>query len=142
MLNFGVSAQSESATKTIVKARNFEIVIDEPQDLGGSDQGANPVEYVLAALCGCLNVVGHLVAKEMNINLKGISFEVNGDLDPSKFTGKETEGRAGFCGIHVTMKPDADADSSTIETWKKSVEQRCPVSDNISNITPVEIVLG
>lgn len=142
MLNFGVSAKSETATKTIVKARNFEIIIDEPQDLGGSDQGANPVEYVLAALCGCLNVVGHLVAKEMNINLKGLSFEINGDLDPSKFMGKETEGRAGFCGIHVTIKPDTDADPSTLETWKNSVEQRCPVSDNISNITPVEIVLG
>lgn len=142
MLNFGVSAKSETATKTIVKARNFEITIDEPQDLGGSDQGANPVEYVLAALCGCLNVVGHLVAKEMNINLKGLSFEVNGDLDPAKFMGKETEGRAGFCGIHVTITADTDADQSTLEKWKSSVEQRCPVSDNISNITPVEIVLG
>lgn len=142
MLNFGVSAKSETATKTIVKARNFEIIIDEPQDLGGSDQGANPVEYVLAALCGCLNVVGHLVAKEMNINLKGLSFEVNGDLDPAKFIGKETEGRAGFCGIHVTITADTDADKSTLDTWKSSVEQRCPVSDNISNITPVEIVLG
>lgn len=142
MLNFGVSAKSETATKTVVKARNFEIIIDEPQDLGGSDQGANPVEYILAALCGCLNVVGHLVAKEMNINLKGLSFEVNGDLDPAKFMGKETEGRAGYCGIHVTMKADTDADQSTLETWKSSVEQRCPVSDNISNITPVEIVVG
>lgn len=43
MLNFSVKARSESATKTVVSARNFEIVIDEPEDLGGSNGGANPV---------------------------------------------------------------------------------------------------
>lgn len=61
---FKVSAKSENSTKTTVKARNFSIVIDEPPILGGKDEGANPVEYVLAALAGCLNVVGHVVAKK------------------------------------------------------------------------------
>jgi len=46
------------------------MTIDEPDNLGGTDAGANPVEYLLAALSGYLNVVGHLVAREMGINLK------------------------------------------------------------------------
>jgi len=142
MLNFGVKARCETATKTVVTARHFELTIDEPTDLGGSDEGANPVEYVLAALCGCLNVVGHLVAKEMNIVLSGLSIEISGDLDPAKFMGKQTQGRAGFCGIHVTLRPDTDADETALNNWAAAVEQRCPVSDNISNITPVEITLG
>ncbi len=33
-----------------VKVRNFTFKIDEPETLGGSDLGANPVEYVLGAL--------------------------------------------------------------------------------------------
>ena len=142
MLNFSVNARSETAAKTVVKAREFEIIIDEPQELGGSNTGANPVEYVLAALCGCLNVVGHIIAKEMNISLSGLSIEVSGDLDPAKLMGEQTEGRAGFCGIRVTLRPDCDADDAALQAWRTTVEQRCPVSDNISNITPVEIVLG
>ena len=43
-LNFKISAESKSATKVIAKARQFEIIIDEPQDLGGKDEAPNPVE--------------------------------------------------------------------------------------------------
>ena len=62
-IKFRVEAHSENPTKTVVKARNFEIIIDEPANLGGTDHGANPVEYVLAALSGCLNVMCHVIAK-------------------------------------------------------------------------------
>ncbi len=37
-LKFRVKAHSENATKTIVKARGFELIIDEPQDLGGTNE--------------------------------------------------------------------------------------------------------
>ncbi len=63
-LKFRIKAKSENATKTVVQARGFEIIIDEPKALGGNDAGANPVEYILAALSGCLNVVGHMIAKD------------------------------------------------------------------------------
>ena len=59
---FSITAVSENATKTTVKARNFSMVIDEPPSLGGKDEGANPVEFVLAALAGCLNVMGNVLA--------------------------------------------------------------------------------
>ncbi len=48
-VTFSVSGKNESPAKFVAKARNFKIVIDEPQDLGGSDEAPNPVEYVLAA---------------------------------------------------------------------------------------------
>ena len=51
-LNFKISAESKSATKVIAKARQFEIIIDEPQDLGGKDEAPNPVETLLASYAG------------------------------------------------------------------------------------------
>jgi len=53
--NFRVRAMSESPARVSVKARSFNMIVDEPPNLGGEDRGANPVEYVLAALAGCLN---------------------------------------------------------------------------------------
>lgn len=140
-LKFSIKAHSENPTKTVVEARNFKIVVDEPKNLGGTDDGPNPVEYVLAAFAGCLNVVGHLVAQEMGFSLKGMEINMEGDLDPAKFMGKETEERAGYKEIRVSLKPDSDADEETLQKWMTSVKARCPVSDNLANATPVKVVL-
>jgi uncharacterized OsmC-like protein len=141
-IKFGVTAKSENNTKTEVVTRGFKMTIDEPENMGGTNGGANPVEYLLAALSGCLNVVGHLVAREMGFELNGLELVLEGDLDPSKFSGKSMNGRAGYNEIRVTIKPHTDADKETLDKWLKAVESRCPVSDNISNPTPLHIVLG
>ena len=39
------------------------------------------------------------------------------------------------------MKPETDADEATLKTWIEKVENRCPVSDNLANATPVNITL-
>lgn len=138
-LTFRVKAHSENPTKTVVKARTFKMIIDEPEDLGGTNDGPNPVEYVLAALSGCLNVMCHVVAQEMDIKLRGVEIKISGALNPEKLFGKETEDRAGYKFINVEINPDTDADMATLEKWVQIVESRCPVSDNLANPTPVHI---
>ncbi|TGG88670.1 OsmC family protein [Geotoga petraea] len=140
-MKVNVSAKKENPTKTVVKARNFEMIIDEPSNLGGTDHGANPVEYVLASLAGCLNVVGHVVAKEMGFEIKNLEIELDGELNPARFMGKSDKERAGYQAINVKMKPETDADEDTLKTWIEKVESRCPVSDNLANATPVNITL-
>ncbi|MFO7977664.1 MAG: OsmC family protein [Bacteroidales bacterium] len=141
-LQFKISAHSETAARTMVKARNFQIIVDEPKELGGSNQAANPVELVLAAFAGCLNVMGHIVAAEMDFALRGIQIEISGNLNPNKLFGKSDADRAGYKGIKVSLKPDCDADQATLEKWIHAVESRCPVSDNLQNGTPVQVVIA
>ncbi|SMB87141.1 Uncharacterized OsmC-related protein [Desulfonispora thiosulfatigenes DSM 11270] len=142
-LKFAVKAHSENPTKTVVEARNFKIIVDEPNNLGGTDSGPTPVEFLLAALAGCLNVVGHVVAKEMKFELKGMELEIEGNLDPAKFMGKSNKERAGYKELRVSINPDVDVDvdQETLDKWLAAVEARCPVSDNLGNITPVKISL-
>ena len=75
-LIFSVKGESASPAKFIANTRNFKLIIDEPEDLGGTDENANPVEYILAGLAGCLNVVGHLVAKELGFTINKLKVEV------------------------------------------------------------------
>lgn len=138
-MKFRVKATSASPAKTIVKARNFEIIIDEPQELGGSNEGANPVEYVLAAFAGCLNVMAHVIANEMKFELRGVEIELSGDLNPARLFGQSFEERAGYKQIEVVIKPDTNADEKTLDKWLKAVEDRCPVSDNLKNMTPISV---
>lgn len=140
-LKFRVKAHSENPTKTIVKARGFEIVIDEPADLGGTNEGANPVEYILAAFCGCINVMAHVIAKEMNIELRSVKIKMAGELNPNRLFGTSYNDRAGYKGIQVAIEPDCDATEEELAKWLEAIEDRCPVSDNLRNITPVELKL-
>lgn len=141
-LKFSVTAKCENDTKTIVTARDFNLIVDEPENLGGTNDGPNPVEYVLAALSGCLNVVGHIVAKEMGFTIRNLEMTLEGTLNPARFIGQSMEERAGYKNIKVSMNVDTDADNDTLQKWIEIIESRCPVSDNITNSTPVEIALA
>ncbi len=51
-MTFKVAGRSEAPARIAVQARQFKLVVDEPPALGGEDQGANPVEYILAGFAG------------------------------------------------------------------------------------------
>ncbi len=136
---FHVSAVAESPARIAVNARNFRFLIDEPPELGGEDRGANPVEYLLAALLGCLNVTGQIVARELGIEFRSLRFSATGRLNPARLQGKPTDDRAGFKRIRVEVELDSDADSETIARWIDEVKSRCPISDNLGAETPVDL---
>ena len=142
LLTFSASATVESATRTRVSTRDFEFVVDEPATLGGSDEGPNPVEYLLGALAGCMNVVAHQVAREMELDVRALEITLDGDLDPAKFMGKSDEARAGYQEIRVDITADVDATDETIQTWLAAVEERCPVSDNLAHETPIALTFS
>lgn len=140
---YSIKAQGENSTKTIVEtAGGLKITIDEPKRLGGGGEGPNPVEYLLASLAGCLNIVGYLVADEMNFKLNDLRFDIKGKLDPAKFRGKSDQNRTGYQEIEVKVNVETDADQKTLNSWLNTVKERCPVSDNITNKTPVKINLN
>ncbi len=141
LITFGISAQAADHCQTAVTARQHQFVVDEPPSLGGGDAGPNPVEYMLGALAGCLNVVAHMIAKEMNIQLNSLKLDLEGSLDPTVFLGQNPDGRPGFTEIRVKMHADTDATPEQLEQWIAAVKARCPVSDNIGNATPVVISL-
>jgi len=138
-LKFRVKAHSENPTKTIVKARGFEIIVDEPEDLGGTNAAANPVEYVLAAYAGCLNVMAHVCAQELEMDLKSMKIDIVGSLNPDRLFGKSFEERAGYKEIKVTLKPECDASEDIIKRWKSAILDRCPVGDNLKNTTELVV---
>ena len=138
---FSVSATGDSETKTTVSVRNFEFVVDEPAALGGTNEGPNPVEYLLGAWAGCINVVAQKVCDEQGVELAGLDIEVEGDLDPQKFLGMADDPRAGFQEIRVELAVETEADDETLETVLEAVEARCPVGDNIMNPTPADVTI-
>ncbi|MBE6829194.1 MAG: OsmC family peroxiredoxin, partial [Ruminococcaceae bacterium] len=48
-----VAKKSPEGLKVETNARGFKIVLDEPEDLGGTNTGMNPVEAILCSLGAC-----------------------------------------------------------------------------------------
>lgn len=124
----------------IVKARNLDIRISKNK-YSDDLEGASPIEYILAGFAGCINAVGILVAKELEIDIKSLQVEISAQLDTDKYNGKPTAVRAGFNAINVVVKPTSDASPSELQNWIEQVEYRCPVQDNLINPTPVTVTL-
>ena len=138
-LKFTVTGNSTSATQFIGQARQFKLVVDEPEALNGTDEAPNPVEYILAGFAGCVNVVGHLVAKELGFKIERLDIEVSGQINPNRFLGVSQDERSGFKTIELNLIPKTDASIETLAKWLEIVEARCPVRDNLSNKTPIKI---
>lgn len=138
---FAIDAKSVSATQLDVSAREFTFSVDEPAELGGKNTGPNPVEYLLGALAGCLNIVGHLVAAEMGFPIEELTINISGNLDPMGFLGKKSDVRPGFQEVRVQFNARTTADKQTLSQWLKAVQARCPVSDNIEFATPMQIAI-
>lgn len=135
-----VLGYSKSNDQFVVKAQNFDVRISKNQNFPELE-GPSPVEYILAGFAGCINAVGNLVAKELNIELKSLQIEISGELDIDRYQGKTTNQRAGFKSIEVIVKPTSDASVNELQKWIEQVESRCPVQDNLVNATPVYLNL-
>lgn len=140
-ITFEVSVELKEGLTFEAKARDFTFLIDEPENLGGKNLGPNPVEYLLFALGGCLGIAIQVVAKEMNLKIEGIKINLKGELNPLRFMGKDFSERAGYKKINVEIEIKSSETKEKLQELLKKVEERCPLSDNIRNQTPVEIVL-
>jgi uncharacterized OsmC-like protein len=140
-LNFSYNGTSTSATKFEGKSRQFDLVIDEPEALGGKDSAANPVEYLLAGYAGCLNVVYHVVAKEIGIEIDFLNISINGDINPEKFLGISDKERAGFQSLNVLVELATNGTPKQEQELITKAKNRCPVNDNLANPTPIQYLI-
>ncbi len=124
-----------------VKARDFELLVDQHRGMGGSDQGPRPSEYVLAALAACHEVTYRLYADALEIPLEGVSVSLTGHSDARGFFGLDDSVRAGFSHISGTIKAVTPASDEELERLRQAVNQHCPVLDDMRRPVEVELTL-
>lgn len=123
---FQAETRLVEGVRTEAKIRQFTLTIDEPPQLGGSDQGPNPVELVLAALGTCQEIVYAAFAAVLGIPLERLSIRVEGALDPRGLFAV-AEVPAGLTEIRFTVELDTPASAAQVEELRRLVNAHCPV---------------
>ena len=105
------------------------------------DEGANPVEFALHALAGCLttSLVYHAAAR--GIDITSVESRLEGDLNLQGFLGLDENVRSGYENIRVKFKVDADASAEELDELVEWAQKRSPVFDIVSNAVPVDVEL-
>lgn len=136
---FKATAHLQEGVQVKVKSRDFEIIIDEPKDMGGTDTGMNPVELILCALGACQAIVAGAFAKRENMTFTDFRVELEGDLDTDGFLGL-SDVRVGYSDIRYNIHIETDEPKEKVDKFIEFVEKTCPVGDTLAN--PVNLKLN
>ena len=104
------------------------LVIDEPADKGGADEGPSPTRVLAAALASCTAITVEMYADRKGWDLGALEVEVEMDLERS-------------VPVHfdVTMRCPGTLDDEQYERLKV-IASKCPVHKALAANTEVTVV--
>ncbi len=117
----------------------FAFDADHPEIFASEDNGAAPVELVLAGLASCLTAGVASVAQMREIQLRSVKATLEAGMDIQGILGIDSDVRNGFDGIKVTYEIDADATPDEIKAVVAQSQKRSAVYDIVTNPTNVTV---
>lgn len=121
------------------RTASFEFINGEPPVLLGNNEGANPVEFLLHALAGCVTTTFVLHAMARGINIKSLSTELVGELDLQGLLGLDDSVAAGYEQIRIKMFVQADCSDEQLDDLLGYAQQHSPVCNTVCRPVPVMI---
>ena len=113
--------------------KDFTIKVDEPIELCGTNQFANPQEYLLSALNACM-VVGYAAnCAHEGIELEELRIETEGDIDLRGFLGLDPTVKPGYEQLRYTVHIKGDGTPEQFEKIHRTVMATSPNYSNLSS---------
>lgn len=130
---FGAGQADQSRTSA------FEFTNGEPPVLLGHNEGANPVEFLLHALAGCVTTTTVLHATARGIRIRSISTELEGSIDLQGLLALDPAVPAGYREIRIRMDIQADCSDAELDELLAFAQQHSPVCNTICRPVPVRL---
>jgi uncharacterized OsmC-like protein len=128
-------AGSEDSSRTAP----WEFTNGEPPVLLGGNEGANPVEFLLHALAGCITTTTVLHAAARGIEIQRLATQLEGDLDLQGFLALDPGASVAYERIRVRMDIDADCSDAELDDLLAFVRDHSPVCNTITTPVPVSL---
>lgn len=111
----------------------------EPPVLLGNNEGANPVEFLLHALAGCVTTTTVLHAAARGIVIKSLATELEGDIDLHGLLGLDENVSPGYREIRIKMQVEADCSDAELDDLLRFAQGHSPVCNTVCRPVPVTI---
>jgi uncharacterized OsmC-like protein len=105
----------------------------------GHNEGANPVEFLLHGLAGCVTTTLVLHAAARGIRIEEMSTELSGDIDLQGLLGLDESVPASYESIRIRMHIKADCDDRTLDDLIAYVHGHSPVCQTVCRPIPVKL---
>jgi uncharacterized OsmC-like protein len=105
--------------------RQFEFVVDEPPEHGGTDSGPTPAEAFLASLATCFSLAVCFVARQRSIELPNLDVHVRGDHRGPRFH-------------RIVVEVASDHPESELEALVTTAVRYCWVSQTLAHKPEIE----
>jgi uncharacterized OsmC-like protein len=114
-----------------VRARHFQIPIDEAPEFKGEDTGMMPTELFLSSLASCFCLALIYIARKKRLEVKDMRVNVRGEKDLKNFL---------FSRLIVEV--DSSIPPETLEDIIGLAKRYCFVSNTVSRSCPIEYVVA
>ena len=117
----------------------FEFTNGEPPVLLGDNEGANPVEFLLHALAGCVTTTTVLHAAARGIEIESLSTTLVGTIDLQGLLALG-DVQAGYQGIRIEMDIKAkNASDADLDDLLRFAQAHSPVCNTVCQPVPVVV---
>jgi uncharacterized OsmC-like protein len=130
---YGAGCEDESRTDA------FEFTNGEPPVLLGANEGANPVEFLLHALAGCVTTTTVLHAAARGIQIESLSTELVGTIDVQGLLALDDSVPVGYEQIQINMDIKADCSDEELDDLLAFAQDHSPVCNTICRPVPVSV---
>jgi uncharacterized OsmC-like protein/TusA-related sulfurtransferase len=122
--------------------RNHSFTVGQPASFDTSDAAPSAVEFLLAALGGCLAVGFQWRASRQGIEVRNLEVALKAGADNILvFLGVEEDGHPGLRAIEGTLFVDADADDAVLHKLFDETVRRSPVAQSLLRTVGVAVKL-
>lgn len=120
--------------------RNHAFAIGQPASFDTQDVAPSAVEYLLAAVGGCLAVGFQWRASRRGIAVRNVEISLQTQADNILvFLDLEEQGHPGMRGIEGRLYVDADGEDDVLqELWQETL-RRSPVTQSLTRQVPVQL---
>lgn len=130
----------EHRYQTALKADHFDLIADEPTDIGGDDQGARPVSILLSALGACTGITLRMYTERKEWPLEGVEVELHHERKRvDQYDGELPEGTKGLFD-YIRMKITVDGQELDNEMMERIgvIAGKCPVHRILTGPTVID----
>lgn len=128
-----------AGSEDVSRSKPFTFTNGEPPILLGNNEGANPVEFLLHALAGCVTTTTVLHATARGIKISKLSTELVGNIDVQGLLALDDTVPVGYESINIKMDIEADCSDEELNELLSFAKEHSPVCNTVCKPVPVTI---